>query len=253
MDLLSNHCSHRPLALLLARQGHQAAEQHFLPGQGKVSASPCQLQREGRAEARRLWLVQLSRSHSTMPGFCLPGQWDGNLKRSGLSYKKAAPREQWQMAYEPGSENPDCPTSLVQSKWKEEEVRAIWPLPRTKTSNLHSLQRNKLKQTKSTISFAWAAPAWGRRKWGFGFSLSTSPVGHEERHDTHLIRQNKEAAQSHCEKATSPVTKEGPGFLVHLLLGHCLNSRTAKAQAKCSRHEAANTATATWLLFPSLQ
>lgn len=92
-------------------------------------------------------------------------------------------------------------------------------------------------------------------KWGFGFSFSTS-LGHEWRHDPHhrhLIRQNKEAAQSHCEKATSPVTKEGPGFLVHLLLGHCLNSRTAKAQTKCSRHEAANATTATWFLFPSFK
>lgn len=121
LDLLSNYCSHRPLAPLLARQGHQAAEQHSLPGQGKVSAPPHQLQREGRTEARRWWPVQLSRSHSTMPEFCLSGQWDGSLKRSGLSYREGAPREQGQMTYEPGSESLDCPASLVQSKWEEEE------------------------------------------------------------------------------------------------------------------------------------
>lgn len=82
MHLLSSYCSHKPLAPLLARQSHLAAEQHTLLKQSEVSAPQWRQQREDKIVAKSWWLVQLSNSNPT-PDFCLPHR-DGSSNRLGV-------------------------------------------------------------------------------------------------------------------------------------------------------------------------
>lgn len=65
-------------------------------------------------------------------------------------------------------------------QWEEEEEGGQSHLntPRNKTSNLFSLQKNKPKQRVQSVFYGLFLPG-AEGKWGIGFSLSTSPLGHE--------------------------------------------------------------------------
>lgn len=160
--LLSNYCSNRPLARLLEAGplGRRAA----LPPKTRQGLCHTMLAvewRQGRGKEMLARAAFQKSPHSARLLSTRSVRWKSEDVRPFL---QGGSCREWEQRREPGSENLGYPASHVQTKWEQEEVRAIWPPPRTKTRNLPTLQKNKLKQTKRTIRFLWAVPAWGRGK-----------------------------------------------------------------------------------------